>query len=397
MLTNSPDKTAPNFALDPQGLRGTASARRRQQSQRRKKWETFLVALLLMIGATILVWFSLQPRATGFAVASAQTVPLDLCSPAALDKKGDLIMTSASGALWQINANGQSHSLAVASRAGAPPLVAENRFYVPGLDGVLTALDESGKTLWQRDVGGALATTPALWQAKILAVGDGDGRVLSLDANDGKTQWKIYLGGAIGDAIIATHDGFLAPTLANGVWRGGLVCLDAQNGQIKWRFPAENRNAAGIAPPLFDAANERVYWNNDEGEIVCLDAKTGRTLWHHQIAPDATSSVILRAAPVLVGQSLFVGGGDGLLRSFNASDGKAHSTIPLGAPIHALFAVRVGANPALLAATEREVVLIDAATGALIQRDTGAMAWPTRDSNGAIVVGANGSWRRVRW
>ena len=399
MLSTRPE-LPPNFALDPQGLRGTASARRLQQERRRRRWQTISLVLLLAIGAATALWFGWQPRATGFAVQSAQTLPLDGRAPATLDGNGNLIATSASGALWKIDANGQSQHYGVARKAGAPPLVGTGGgVYLPALDGTLTAFIAPDKTLWARDLGGALATTPALWRSKnatILGVGDSEGNVTALNASNGKTLWTENLGGPIGNALVATRDGFLAPTLASGVWRGGLVCLDARSGRVKWRF-SNDSNAAGVAAPLWDKITERVYWNNDEGEIACLDAASGRVWWRQQIAPAAPLTVMLRATPLVRGENLIVGGNDGVLRALDARDGKARWTRALKAPIRVIYAAKIGEKPAILTATAREIVLVDAATGAVRGREDGAMAWPIPDGKSAIIVAENGGWRRVSW
>ncbi len=392
----------PNLALDPQGIRGTSTARRMRQSRHRRQLRTLMFVLLIVAGAIVLGWLSLRPRAEGFTVAKGRTLPLDLGAPATLDGNGNLWQTSASGALWRVDANGQSQRYGVATSAGAPPFVgAGGGIYLPGLDGTLTAFAAPGKAQWTRDLGAALATTPALWRAgdtAILAIGDSGGRVAGLNASDGKTLWSAQLGGPIGNGLTETRDGFVAPTLASGVWRGGLVSLGGQTGQIKWRFPPDRKMAAGVATPLFDADSNRVYWNNDEGLVASLDASSGRVIWQTEVAPaDAPMPVMLRARPVLFGQSLIVGGNDGILRSLDAGNGKALWKLELKAPIRALHAANFGGRPAVLAVDEREIVLVDARTGAIIERDRGAMAWPINDGKGAIVVGDNGSWRRVKW
>ena len=69
----SPDKprTTPNLTLDPQGLRGTSSARRLRTFRRRKQLRTLLAVTLVAIGIGAASWFYLQPRADGFAVVRA--------------------------------------------------------------------------------------------------------------------------------------------------------------------------------------------------------------------------------------------------------------------------------------------------------------------------------------
>ena len=399
----SPDKprVTPNITLDPQGLRGTSSARRVRTFRRRKQLRTLLAVLLVMFGIGAASWFYLQPRAGSFFVARSQTFALDLRAPASLDGKGALWLGSREGAIWQIGAEGALGKYGVATGAGAPPLVsASGGFYLAGLDGTLTALSASGNTRWTRGFGAALATIPALWRdgdLAIVAVGDSDGLVAGLDASDGVTLWSAQLGGPIGNALVATQDGLLAPTLASGAWRGGLVCLDARSGKVKWRYPSDRRAAAGVAVALWNEANNRVYWNNDEGVVACLDAQSGRVVWQSEIATNSPRVVMLRAKPVLFSDTLIVGGSDGVVRSLETRAGKARWSVDVGAPVRALDAANVGGRPAILAVTEREIVLVDAVKGAVIERDAGAMAWAVPGGRGAIIVGNGGDWRRVSW
>ena len=392
----------PNFTLDPQGFRGTSTERRAHQSRQKHRLRTFAFAFLLLIGAGAAGWLSLKPRAQGlgFAVANVRALPLDLSAPATLDNQNNLWISSDSGALWRVDSEGKTERYGEATSAAAPPFIgAGGGIYIAGLDGTATAFTTPGRARWARDLGAALATTPQLWRAgdtAILAVGDSDGKVSGLNATDGKIVWSAQLGGPIGNGFAATRDGILAPTLASGVWRGGLVALDGKTGRVKWKFPTDGQMAAGIATPLFDETSNRVYWNNDEGSVASLDASSGRALWQSEVVPsDAPQSVMLRARPVLLGPSLIVGGNDGMLRALDADNGKTRWTTDLNAPIRALDAANVGGNPAVLVTGERDIVLVDASAGTILQRDAGLAAWLLWDGRGAIITGANGSWRRV--
>lgn len=394
-------ESQPNFTLDPQGFRGTSTARRLRQSRQRQQLRTLMFVLLLLCGAVALGWYYLQPRAQGFAVVKTRQLPLDLDAPATMDSGGNLWLASRGGALWQIGADGLSQRYGLATNAAAPPFNNGSDIYVPGLDGTLTAFAAPGPARWTRDLGGALSTTPQLWRAgdaTALAVGDSDGRIMVLNADNGKTLWKVYLGGAIGNALAATREGFVAPTLANGIWRGGLVSLDGKTGRVMWRYPQNQELAAGVATPLFDEASNRIYWNNDEGRVASLEASSGRVIWQTEVAPAAAPlAVMLRAQPVLLGQSVFVGGNDGILRSLDAANGNARWNVDLKAPVRALSAANFDGRPAILAVSKREIILVDAGTGRIIGRDAGTMAWLVDNGKGAIIVGENGNWRRVRW
>ena len=392
----------PNITLDPQGFRGTSTARRARQSRQRRQLRTLLFALALLVAGGVLVWLGVQPRDVSLNVVSAHQLPIELNEPATLDATGNLWLASQSGALWRVGTDGQSERYGMATPSGAPPFISEGGgIYVPGLDGVLTAYSTPGKAQWSRDLGAALVTSPALWRvgdAKILASGDSDGRVVGLNATDGKTLWSAQLGGPIGNALTATRDGFVAPTLANGVWRGGLVGLNGKSGEVRWRAPQNGKLSPGVAAPVFDADSNRVYWNNDESSVFCFDASSGGLIWETEVAPaEAPLGVMLRARPVLRGQNLLVGGNDGILRSLDVNNGKALWQTNLKSPIRVLNAANVGGNPAILAVSEREIVLVNADKGEIIGRDKGEMAWPLGDEKGAIVVGESGSWRRVSW
>ena len=400
-----PDNTeaaAPNFTLDPQGFHGTSTARRARQSRQKRQLRAFSFAFLLLASAGTLGWLTLQPRAQGFAVVEERTLPLDLSAPAALDGQDNLWISSDSGALWRVDAAGKSARYGLATTAIAPPFVSKGGgVYVAGLDGTLAAFGAPGRARWTRDLGASLATTPQLWRAgdtAIIAVGDSDGKVTGLNASNGKTLWNAQLIGPIGKGLAATKEGFIAPTLAGGVWRGGLVCLDGKTGRVNWRYPRDGTLAAGAATPLFDKDSNRVYWNNDEGTVASLDASDGRVLWQSEVAPaSAPQSVMLRARPVVFGQSLIVGGSDGILRCLDASTSKARWNADLGAPICSLEAANVGGRPAVLAVGERETITVDASAGTIIGRDASAAAWLLSGGRGAVVASENGKWRRVKW
>ena len=85
------------------------------------------------------------------------------------------------------------------------------------------------------------------------------------------------------------------------------------------------------------------------------------------------------------------------MRSLETRAGKPLWSVNLGAPIRALDAANVDGRPAVLAVSERDVALVDAAKGTIIKRDAGAMAWAVPGGRGAIVVGDGGVWRRVSW
>ena len=396
----------PNLLLDPHGISGTGTARRLRLSRHRRQLQSLTLLALILIGIAALIWLALRPRVTGFGVAQTRALPLNSAS-ATLDETGALWVAARGGALWRVGENGvparwgQSGALAF-----APPLVTpDGGVYLAGLDGSMSAFGAPGAPRWKRQFDGSLATTPALWRdamGAVLGVGDDDGRVFGLEAASGKTLWSAVALGPVGDAVVATREGFLVPTLSGSVARGGLICVAARSGQVLWRFPgADDLDAAGAASPLFDAAPNQVFWSNDEGAVYCLDASTGRKIWKSFAAPlraDSPFAVMLRAAPVLAGDNIIVGGNDGAVRALNARTGQAGWITSLDGPLATLSPVLANGKTAILAATATgQFALLDALSGAVLRRGAGAALWPTLDGKSAIALSESGEWQHLNW
>lgn len=387
-----------NVRLDPQGIYGTRSARRQGQLRRRRQLQNGILWAIGAAATLILMRWALQPRHS--ARAATRTVPLPFRpagAPLALGD-GDLLFTSQSGGLWRAPAN--QNGLATAPRrlfsAGfapaASPLVTSTQIFWPGGDGLLIALEASGKPRWRATLPSALVAKPALVRVDgraIVVAGDDAGHIAAFDAETGVLRWKKSLGGALGAGIgvLAAQkgagEGVLVPLLAGAASRGGLVCLDAKTGALRWSFPGDARSqSAGIALPA--SLENQVFWCNDEGAVVCLEGATGRKIWKSFAVPlvsetGATAApddqlVMLRGAPTLVEAAgvVVVGGNDGALRAFDLATGAPRWTRPLGGAIRfaAQKLVFEGKNALLATAEAPAVWLLDAKDGAILRRWT---------------------------
>lgn len=393
MLVQSSSRASRNTErharLDPLGIYGTRSARRRSQLQRRRQWQNTLLWLLGAVLVVFAIWWLLQPHPTTLRATWTRSLPFRPATVPVSAPDGSLLFTSESGGLWVLKGEAEPVRLfATAFAPGAPPLSSRSSLFWPGGDGVLTALDfPSGKLRWSRALPDTITSRPALLLLPgrpVVVAGDGQGNVIAFNAVSGAPLWSRALGGAVGEAIVAVpgpKPAVLVPLLAGVASRGGLVCLDANTGTPRWSFPSDTRSQGGgiTAPALID---NHLYWCNDEGAVIALDATTGRKIWKtfaapRPVKPGAPASewlVTLRGAPIVEPESrtLVVGGNDGLLRAFDLTTGAPRWSVNMGGPVHfpAQLVDFEGHKAFLVSGDSPSIFLLDAATGHVLRRWT---------------------------
>ena len=134
-------------------------------------------------------------------------------------------------------------------------------------------------------------------------------------------QWRIRLGGAI-FAPVAAADGIAYVGNTDGV----MSAVSISDGKRLWSFAA-GRPVFGEA--LVSAG--ALYFVCDNGYLFRLDRTTGKETWRYDLGDARTTRVLpdpyvydydyRSPRPVLSGDTLFVGSGDGTFHAVNASTG----------------------------------------------------------------------------
>jgi len=167
------------------------------------------------------------------------------------------------------------------------PVMAEGKVFVTTGHGHVRAFDAvSGKALWDHDSGAREASTGLQlrlgWGPKGLAYDNGrvflgthDGRVIALDASDGKLAWEQrdypagdmrYTNGPVrvfDGKVIVGHGGADYTPL-----RGWVTAYDAQTGKQLWRFytvPGEEPNAGGAKADALMRESWPGGWTRPDG------------------------------------------------------------------------------------------------------------------------------------
>ncbi len=194
--------------------------------------------------------------------------------------------------------------------AGGSLTVADGTVYVPSQAQGVTAYDGAdGTEQWSFSPGEEALLVPApvpVFDGTVY-VGTENG-LTSVDAADGSTQWSVTL------STEGEHSGTTRPTYSPAVsdqavyvpTRQGVFALSRDDGSQRWLS----------GPPVQDSApvvvGETVYVGGDDGSVYALNTADGSTRWSFEIGRNAADEGV-RSTPAVAGGTVYVGGPDARL------------------------------------------------------------------------------------
>ena len=253
----------------------------------------------------------------------------------------------------------------------------DGRVFVSTGLGVLAALDErTGEVLWQQQLPFPLRSAPSLASKKneaLLLVATPTYRTYAF-TSEGDMLWQQQsTRNAFAQLTLAPSPGVAGRYAVVGYGDGSLVALDRDNGRVLWQAfaTARRRNDAlsDIAdittPPVL--ASGLVYASSFSGKTVALDLASGSLRWSTPLAAASTLA--------LYGTTLFVVDQNSLLSAIDANNGKIlwerqltarfgrkkHKPVLWNGPL-------LAGDQLILAASNGEIVAVDAHKGTLVRR-----------------------------
>lgn len=165
----------------------------------------------------------------------------------------------------------------------------DGKVFVGTLKGEVLALDPAGKTLWTSSVAGEVIAPPSV-SRKIVVVRTADGRIFGLSTDDGKRQWVFQR--PTPSLLLRSEAGVLSAgaDIVAGYPNGKLLALDAEDGKLLWevtvmlpRGTTELERIADVAGlPVMDSGN--VCAGAFQGKVACFDIPTRNMLWSRDIS-----------------------------------------------------------------------------------------------------------------
>jgi outer membrane protein assembly factor BamB len=202
-----------------------------------------------------------------------------------------------------------------------PPVYAGGKLYLVNNNGTAVALDaDTGKVLWEREVGQLNASSPAYHKGRLYIVNLEPGHILKLDAKTGRTIWKRNLPGRAESSPLV-----LGRTVYFGCENGYLYALSTGRGNIRWATPLGGPVKA--APAFRDGV---LYVGDYGGYMNAVNAKTGKLVWQSgSLGPGYGGSGAFYSTPAVAFGRVYAGNNDGRVYSYDQSDGTlawSHST-----------------------------------------------------------------------
>jgi outer membrane protein assembly factor BamB len=180
--------------------------------------------------------------------------------------------------------------------------------------------------IWSMDIGDASADLnrlkPAV-DAGVLYVANSDGDLLAMEADTGKSIWKVET-----DLAVSAGPGVGEGLLALGTAEGQLVVFGIENGEERWR---KDLSSEILAVPAIDS--DMVVVHTGDGKLFGLDAASGDQLWLYD---HKVPVLTLRgsSSPVISGGSVYCGLAGGKIVALSLDSGviewERHITVPTG-------------------------------------------------------------------
>lgn len=157
-------------------------------------------------------------------------------------------------------------------------------------DGSVFVLDDSGKQLWQAPSGGGEISAVPLVADGVVVVRTGDGKLVGMDAKDGKVRWAIEralppLTLYRASSALATRGAVFA-----GLAGGRLIAIAIEQGKVGWESTIAVPRGATELERVADVTGAPVIGDRDvcaatyQGRVACLDPTSGNPFWSREVS-----------------------------------------------------------------------------------------------------------------
>ncbi|HZZ84549.1 MAG TPA: PQQ-binding-like beta-propeller repeat protein [Anaeromyxobacteraceae bacterium] len=194
-------------------------------------------------------------------------------------------------------------------------------------DGILRALSDKGRVLWELKAGGPFEAAPRI-EGDTVYAGCDDGKLYAVEAGTGKLRWSYDAQEELGTT----------PAVANGVvyvasLQDTLFALDAATGAFKWHHRREGKEGFSIRGAGAAAvSNGLVYGVYSDGYVAALDAATGAPRWERRVAPSG-DFLDIDSTPQVEGGRVYVAAWSGAVYALDAATGEAVWEAKVAAPL----------------------------------------------------------------
>jgi len=234
--------------------------------------------------------------------------------------------------------DGKSHQISAA------PVAQDGQLYTVDSQSMVTALDETGTILWQRELG---KSSDALKDAsggglalreKQLFVTTGFGTVVALDTATGAHLWTQDLASYGGASPTVYEDLLYIAARDGGAW-----AIETSNGRIKWQVAGPTVAASHTGGPGPAVSDKYAVFPFGSGDVLASFRKGGLRSWSSglsgaRLGLASTQVRDLTGQPVIEGASVYLASSVGRMAAVDLNTGLRIWTAKQGSQGHLLIA-----------------------------------------------------------
>ncbi len=217
---------------------------------------------------------------------------------------GDAVVVASGKELYALNKRTGEPlwELSMTEWVTAAPAVGNGRIYLADSKFMYAVDERTGELAWKKPAAFSLYFAPIVADDTVF-IRDGK-KIVALASADGQKRWENPVGG----------ESLIPGAVSNGrllvVTTGALLALDIRTGQEVWRYSQPNYISlpavAGTKAFLLAGATGQTT-------LTALDIESGKAIWSQRIPELAP------AAPVVAGETVYVGTNDGRLLGYSSS------------------------------------------------------------------------------
>lgn len=199
--------------------------------------------------------------------------------------------------------------------------VYNNLVFSASVDGIVSCINQQGKTLWTYNTGANIISKPAA-AGDVLAVATVQGDLLTIDIETGKLLQTLGVNEAVTSQLaikrIKVQNDTIDAVFA-GTASGALNCYELNSLTEIW----SNTDAKGMIETEPLIVDSKVIYGSWDSYLYCLELETGRIIWKYTGNKNFYYSPAA-CVPVTDGKSVFIATPDKFVTSVDLLIGKAN-------------------------------------------------------------------------
>ncbi len=277
--------------------------------------------------------------------------------------------------IWSYRSIADPDPKAFAPAFKCSPTVTAHAVYLGDEDGVFHAIDtKTGKLKWKFLTEGEIISSPTIAGDRIL-FGSYDKNLYCLNAVNGQELWRFETDGSVHcspaiagkytfitgcdeklrvinietgkeaghlplAAYLVASPAVLGDHVYFGTSAGEVLSVNWKTLKVAWRYRAGNNEFSFHSSAA--VTEKYVVVGGRDKQVHCLDRKTGQRVWTFTTKGQGRKGGQVDSSPVIVGDHIFIGCGDGFLYELSLDEGRLLWKYQIGRQISASPAIGEG-------------------------------------------------------